>query len=111
MADAKLSGEVYKNASSAWHQYLSDLSPLRPALFRLPQAHRQPLGCGRSRAGNLDARFQYPRSGQAEITDPRAYLLRIASNAWIDWQRRKAVEGTAVNQIAAAASRGAELSA
>jgi DNA-directed RNA polymerase specialized sigma24 family protein len=34
MAEAKLSIEVYKNATSAWHQYLSDLSPLRPALYR-----------------------------------------------------------------------------
>ncbi len=43
--------------------------------------------------------------GQAEITDPRAYLLRIASNAWIDWQRRKAVEVSALDQIAAVSPR------
>ena len=38
--------------------------------------------------------------GQDEIKDPRAYLLRIAANAWIDWQRRKAVEATAVAEMA-----------
>jgi hypothetical protein len=38
MADAKLSTDIYKNANSAWHQYLKDLSPLRPALYRYCRA-------------------------------------------------------------------------
>jgi RNA polymerase sigma-70 factor (ECF subfamily) len=45
--------------------------------------------------------------GQDEIKNPRAYLLRIASNAWIDWQRRKAVEASAVDQFAADSPRHA----
>ena len=102
MAEAKLSSEVYKNATSAWHQYLNDLSPLRPALYRY---------C-RSLTGNpwdaddlvqeaLMRGFSILGLGQDEITDPRAYLLRTASNAWIDWQRRKATEAAAVTQMAA----------
>jgi RNA polymerase sigma-70 factor (ECF subfamily) len=101
MADGKLSPEVYKNATSAWHQYMGDLSPLRPALYRY---------C-RGLTGNtwdaddlvqetLMRGFSILGFGQAEIMDPRAYLLRTASNAWIDWQRRKAVEASAVDQMA-----------
>lgn len=103
MAEVKLTSEVYKNATSAWHQYLNDLSPLRPALYRY---------C-RSLTGNtwdaddlvqetLTRGFGILGLGQDEITDPRAYLLRIASNAWIDWQRRKATEAAAIAEMATA---------
>ena len=101
MADAKPSTEVYKNANGAWHQYLRDLSPLRPALYRY---------CRALTGNNWDADdlvqealmrgFATLGVGQDDIKDPRAYLLRIAANAWIDWQRRKAVEVSAVNQMA-----------
>src|SRR5579872_1731921 len=101
MADAKLSSEVYKGANGAWHQYLRDLIPVRAALYRY---------C-RTLTGNIwDADdlvqeallrgFGTLGVGQDEIKDPRAYLLRIAANAWIDWQRRKAVEATAVTKMA-----------
>jgi RNA polymerase sigma-70 factor, ECF subfamily len=108
MAEPKLSSDVYTNATSAWHRYLSGLSPLRPALYRY---------CRRLTGNTWDADdlvqetlirgFGILGFGQAEITDPRAYLLRIASNAWIDWQRRKAVEASALDQIAAASPQHA----
>ena len=106
MADAKLSPEVYKTATSAWHQYMSDLSPVRPALYRY---------CRGLTGNTWDADDLVQETllrgsgilgfGQAEIVDPRAYLLRIASNAWIDWQRRKAVEASAVDQMAVASPK------
>ena len=101
MADAKLSAEVYRNASSAWHQYLSDLSPLRPSLFRYCRSLTgNPWDADDLVQETLMRGFSTLGFGQAEITDPRAYLFRIASNAWIDWQRRKAVEASALDQIA-----------
>ena len=103
MGDAKLSSEVYKNATSAWHQYLSDLSPLRPALSRYCRGLTgNPWDADDLVQETLMRGFSILGFGQAEITDPRAYLLRIASNAWIDWQRRKAIERVALDQIAAA---------
>lgn len=101
MGDTELSSEVYTGARSAWHQYLKDLSPIRPALYRY---------C-RSLTGNtwdaddlvqetLMRGFATLGVGQDEIKDPRAYLLRIAANAWIDWHRRKAVEAAAVKEMA-----------
>jgi len=102
MADAKLSREVYKNATSAWHRYLSDLSPLRPALYRYcRRLTGNPWDADDLVQETLMRGFCMLGFGQAEIIDPRAYLLRIASNAWIDWQRRKAVEVSALDQVAA----------
>jgi RNA polymerase sigma-70 factor, ECF subfamily len=106
MADAKLSSEVYKNANSAWHRYLSDLSPIRPALFRYCRSLTgNPWDADDLVQETMLRGFGTLGFGQAEITDPRAYLLRIASNAWIDWQRRKAVEASAVDQMARTSAR------
>lgn len=108
MADAKLSSEVYRNATSAWHQYLSDLSPLRPALFRYcRRLTGNPWDADDLAQETLTRGFSILGLGQDEIKDPRAYLLRIASNAWIDWQRRRAVESSAVDQFAAVSPRHA----
>ena len=102
MADAKLSSEVYNGARSAWHRYLSDLSPIRPALYRYCRGLTgNPWDADDLVQEALLRGFGTLGFGQAEITDPRAYLLRIASNAWIDWQRRKAVEASALDQIGA----------
>ena len=103
MAEAKLSGDVYKNASSAWHQYLSDLSPLRQALYRYCRGLTgNPWDADDLVQETLVRGFGILGLGQAEITEPRAYLLRIASNAWIDWQRRRMTEAAAVSAMAAA---------
>ena len=110
MTDAKLSTEVYKSANGAWHQYLRDLSPLRPALYRYCRALTGNTWDADDLVQEALMRgFATLGVGQDEIKDPRAYLLRIAANAWIDWQRRKAVEATAVAEMTTdAASQPAE---
>jgi RNA polymerase sigma-70 factor (ECF subfamily) len=81
---------------SAWHRYVDMLAPLRPALHAY---------CGRL-SGNLwdaedlaqDALLrafgQLGFLGQ-EVRDPKAYLLRVATNVWIDGQRRRQSEARA----------------
>jgi len=102
MAEAKLSGEVYENARRAWHRYLSDLSPVRSSLYRYCRGLTgNPWDADDLVQETLIRGFGILGFGQAEIQDPRAYLLRIASNAWIDWQRRKAAEASALDQFAA----------
>lgn len=101
MADAKLTAEVYKGANGAWHQYLRDLSALRPALYRYCRALTGNAWDADDLVQETLMRgFATLGVGQDEIKDPRAYLLRIAANAWIDWQRRRAVESHAVEEIA-----------
>ncbi len=104
MADAKLSSDVYKNANGAWHQYLKDLSPLRPALYQYCRALTGSTWDADDLVQEALMRgFATLGVGQDEIKDPRAYLLRIAANAWIDWRRRKAVEATALTEMASEA--------
>jgi RNA polymerase sigma-70 factor (ECF subfamily) len=81
---------------TAWHRFIDMLVPLRPPLF----------GYCRRLAGNVwDAEDLVQDTllrafGQwgvtfPEIRDSRAYLLRIATNAWIDTLRRRETEARA----------------
>jgi len=83
---------------TAWHRYIDVLVPLRPALY----------GYCRRLTGNVwDAEdlvqdtllrafgqwgVTYP-----EVRNPRAYLLRTATNVWIDVLRRRETEARAFN--------------
>ena len=81
---------------TAWHRYIDMLVPLRPALY----------GYCRRLTGNVwDAEDlvqdtllrAFGRWGVTypEIRDPRAYLLRTATNVWIDTLRRRETEARA----------------
>jgi RNA polymerase sigma-70 factor (ECF subfamily) len=98
---------------AAWHRYVDLTAPLRPALH----------GYCRRLTGNLwDAEdlvqdtllraFATLGSVQHEIANPRGYLLRVASNLWIDVARRReleAREGARAAPENAAAPRASEL--
>jgi len=82
---------------AAWHRYVDALAPLRPALH----------GYCRRLAGNLwDAEDLVQDTllrafGQWGVTappirNPRAYLLRTATNVWIDTLRRRGKEPRAM---------------
>jgi RNA polymerase sigma-70 factor (ECF subfamily) len=81
---------------AAWHRYVDALVPLRPVLY----------GYCRRLAGNVwDAEDLVQDTllrafGQWGVTaggvrDPRAYLLRTATNVWIDTLRRRGTEARA----------------
>ncbi len=81
---------------TAWHRYVDMLAPLRPALH----------GYCRRLTGNLwDAEdlvqdtllrtFGHLGFINHDIRNPRAYLLRTATNVWIDEQRRRQIESRA----------------
>lgn len=93
MADVDLSGGLRDDLRKAWHRYVDLLVPLRPALF----------GYCRRLAGNVwDAEDLVQDTmlrafGQWGVTYPairdlRAYLLRTATNTWIDAVRRRQTE-------------------
>lgn len=78
---------------TAWHRYVDMLAPLRPALH----------GYCRRLTGNLwDAEdlvqdtllraFGHLGFLGQEVRNPRAYLLRTATHAWIDGLRRREAE-------------------
>jgi RNA polymerase sigma-70 factor (ECF subfamily) len=96
----------------AWHRYVDLTAPLRPALH----------GYCRRLTGNLwDAEdlvqetllraFATLGSIHHEIENPRAYLLRVASNLWIDGARRRESEARALAQQDVSALRATETAA
>jgi RNA polymerase sigma-70 factor (ECF subfamily) len=81
---------------TAWHRYVDMLVPLRPALY----------GYCRRLSGNVwDAEdlaqdtllraFGQWGVTSPSIRNPRAYLLRTATNVWIDRLRRRETEARA----------------
>lgn len=104
MADTDFDDRLRRSLVSAWHQYLVALDPIRPDLFRY---------CRRLTGNLWDAEdlvqetllkaFAKLSHILYSIKSPRAYLLRTASNLWIDNLRGRATE------VAALASGGSEL--
>jgi len=93
MADFELSEGLRNDLRTAWHRYVDTLVPLRPALY----------GYCRRLTGNVwDAEdlvqdtllraFAHWGVTYPPIRDPRAYLLRTATNVWIDTLRRRQTE-------------------
>src|SRR5258706_9994138 len=91
---------------TAWHRYVDMLTPLRPALH----------GYCRRLAGNVwDAEdlvqdtllrtFGQWGVSYGEVRNPRAYLLRAATNVWIDTVRRRETEARSLSEHLDAPSR------
>jgi RNA polymerase sigma-70 factor, ECF subfamily len=101
MAEPETADRLTDDLRTAWHRYVDMLVPLRPALHAY---------CRRL-AGNVwDAEDlvqdtlvrAFGRWGVTypEIRNPRSYLLRTATNVWIDTLRRRDVETRAPLAIA-----------
>lgn len=93
MIDVDTPDGLHDDLRTAWHRYIDMLVPLRPALY----------GYCRRMTGNVwDAEDlvqdtllrAFGRWGVTypEIRDARAYLLRTATNVWIDTLRRRGTE-------------------
>src|SRR5215475_15648078 len=105
MAEDETSDPLRAALCTAWHLYVDALAPLRPALH----------GYCRRLTGNLwDAEdlvqdtllraFGTLGSIHHQIRNPRAYLLRTATNLWIDTVRRRGTEATVLAREAAPAA-------
>jgi RNA polymerase sigma-70 factor, ECF subfamily len=90
MGDLELPDGLRDDLRAAWHRYVDMLAPLRPTLH----------GYCRRLTGNVwDAEdlvqdtllrcFATLGSIHTRVTNPRAYLLRTATNLWIDTLRRQ----------------------
>src|SRR4029450_2658990 len=105
VADTEFDERLRKSLAGAWHQYLVGLDPMRSDLFRY---------CRRLTGHLWDAEDLVQEtllrafSGLSQvlhtIKNPRAYLLRIATNLWIDTLRARAVEQVALGAGGAPAS-------
>jgi RNA polymerase sigma-70 factor (ECF subfamily) len=97
MADVDLSTALLDETREAWRRYLDLIVPFRPELHRY---------CRRLTGDIWDAEdlvqdtllkgFAMLASVHGSIDNPRGYLTRIATNHWIDTQRRRKAEALAV---------------
>ncbi len=93
MADFELNDEIRDEARVAWYRYLDLLNPFRPDLYRY---------CLRLTGNIWDAEdlvqetvvrgFATLGAVYRTIDNPRGYLVRIASNLWMDTMRRRQLE-------------------
>jgi RNA polymerase sigma-70 factor (ECF subfamily) len=97
MAGTESQETLRQELRAAWHRYVDLLAPVRPALH----------GYCRRLTGNVwDAEdlvqdtlvraFSQWGVAYGEVRNPRAYLLRAATNVWIDRVRRRETEARAL---------------
>jgi RNA polymerase sigma-70 factor (ECF subfamily) len=80
-----------------WRRYLDGLAPLRPDLHRYCCRLTGNLWDGEDLAQDTLVRvFSLLGKIDAELENPRAYLIRTATNLWIDRTRRRSRERSAV---------------
>jgi len=72
-----------------WHRYLDVFEPLRPDLYRFCRALTRNAWDAEDLVQDVLARGFMTLAGMfQEIREPRSWLFRVASNRWIDLQRR-----------------------
>jgi RNA polymerase sigma-70 factor (ECF subfamily) len=101
MADFELSAELVGETRTAWNRYLDLTVPFRPQLHRY---------CRRLTGDVWDAEdlvqdtllkgFATLAASPGAIANSRGYLTRIATNLWIDTQRRRTAEALALADAA-----------
>jgi RNA polymerase sigma-70 factor (ECF subfamily) len=92
---------------AAWHRYIDLLAPLRPTLHGYCYRLTGHLWDAEDLAQDTLLRaFATLGSIFTRIENPRAYLLRTATNLWIDTVRRRGSEATALAGEAPIATGG-----
>lgn len=93
MDELKLPDEMRDALRASWHRYLDQVQPLRPQLHAYCRRLTRNLWDAEDlvqesllKAFGMLGRIESP------IANPRAYLLRIATNLWIDTLRHRELE-------------------
>ena len=99
--------ETREAAAANWFDFLLLVDPLRPGLFRYCRRLTGNLWDAEDLVQDtLERGFAKLASVHHTVTSPRAYLLRIASNLWVDRTRRLRAESVAVAYAASDPTRG-----
>ena len=96
MGEIKLPDEMRDALRVSWHHFLDEVQPLRPQLHGYCKRLTRDLWDAEDlvqesllKAFGMLGRIENP------IRNPRAYLLRVATNLWIDILRRRELERSA----------------
>ena len=96
-----LGDDTRRAASQAWFDYLEFLDPFRPDLFRYcRRLTGDPWEAEDLVQDTVEQGFAKLASVHHQIQHPRAYILRIASNLWVDRLRRRHTEAGILERTA-----------
>jgi len=99
MADEHPVFEVQAEVRGPWRKYIDDLRPLRPELFRFCCGLTGNVWDGEDLLQDVLLRvFGNLGKINADLAYPRAYLVRTATNMWIDRIRRAKLERAFVEE-------------
>jgi RNA polymerase sigma-70 factor (ECF subfamily) len=97
MTEIELEDGMRDELRAAWHRYLDRVAPVRPALHGYCRRLTRDLWDAEDLVQDtLLKAFATLGRVHDPIRNPRAYLLRTATNAWIDRLRRKQLETSAL---------------
>jgi RNA polymerase sigma-70 factor (ECF subfamily) len=101
MAEFDVPDDMRDETRAAWQRYLDLLNPFRPDLHRYCRRLAGDLWDAEDLVQDTLLRaFATLGFVHRHIENPRAYLLRIATNLWIDARRRRALEAALVAEAA-----------
>ena len=93
---------VQEDVQGGWRRFIDDLAPLRPDLFRYCCGLTGNVWDGEDLAQDVLAKvFANLGKINAPLPNPRAYLIRAATNLWIDRLRRTRLERAHAAQVEA----------
>ena len=96
MPETETTDSLADDLRTAWHVFVDRLVPLRPALYSYCRRLTGDLWDAEDLAQDTLLRaFGQWGVTAPPIRDPKAYLLRTATNVWIDTLRRRATEARA----------------
>jgi len=97
MDDFELTTEMRDEQRAAWHRYLDRVAPFRPLLHGYCHKLTRNLWDAEDLAQDTLLRgFHHLSQHHDPIQNARAYLLRIATHAWIDTLRKRETESSAL---------------
>jgi RNA polymerase sigma-70 factor, ECF subfamily len=97
MAKTELDETLLDAACESWNHFLTQVDGLRPALFRYCRALTGNVWDAEDLVQDtLEKGFAKLGSVTHKVDDPRAYVLRIASNVWLSQLRRRKVAAETV---------------
>lgn len=100
MSDSERAATIQDGVRPTWRAYLDDLVPFRPDLHRYCRRLTGNVWDGEDLVQDALLRvFGLMGKVDAALGDPRAYLIRTATNLWIDQLRRRDVHETAREEL------------
>jgi RNA polymerase sigma-70 factor (ECF subfamily) len=93
MAEPNLLGPIAADARAAWGRYVDLLAPFRPQLHRYCRKLTGDIWDAEDLVQDTMLKgFATLGSLSATVANPHGYLTRIATNLWIDAERRRSAE-------------------